>query len=390
MKYSEITLEDKNWETLDLIHNFSKSVIKDFDEVFKKEKPLPIETPFIDLQVESYFSIQAFCVLMKEGLVSSACAILRIIIEQASIVSLLTKHEKARDLFYKIRQEKIKYRLATAEERKEIKKELALTKRININKVSQYFDYGWYKEAGCSSMTMKSICETAGLSRIYETVDTFLNQFSHGQISIYQFRRARNNVDKKFIKQIFQEFFQLFSTHTQSMILLHGFEMFSLENRRVFKLINALCFDIRTRISEENLNIAFEQGKISAKDLKQFIEVKNSAIYLLDKATDDREKYFLSQAFIRMTRQALLTHIYLQTENVPAEGFKVNNILDLFNKLNFKIEGYQRNDLIPLDTLLRMIDSFDDNHAFNDSFIDYSFVYSVNTLLEIIRKHYKS
>ena len=120
MKYSEITLEDKNWETLDLIHNFSKSVTKDFDEVFKKEKPLSIETPFIDLQVESYFSIQAFCVLMKEGLVSSACAILRIIIEQASIVSLLTKHEKARDLFYKIRQEKIKYRLATAEERKEI------------------------------------------------------------------------------------------------------------------------------------------------------------------------------------------------------------------------------------------------------------------------------
>lgn len=385
MKFSEISLEDKEHESLNLILEFSRNVIADIDKQYKAAKPKFEEIPYIDLMVESYFSIQSFCVLVKEGLISSASAILRIVLEQVSIVSLLSKNENAKRTFEEIKLEKQKYYSSDASGKVIIEADLLQTKNIKKHKIKQYFDYGWYKEAGCKEMNLKSICEAANTSAVYDMVDVLLNEFAHGQRSIFQFHRQNNGVDKWFITSLHLYLLQLFFVLISATVHEYGESVFSKENHDSIDMIQALHFDIRSRMSERKLVDDLKKDDLSAYNTEHYLELIYQTMLMLDKVKDTREKYLLSQAYVRLVKQVITLDVYIKHRSKKAYDIDPINIKKLFEEYQPDLSGYHSNFVISLDRLVEMLDIVDDDWGLGDNDIDYAFTHCVTDLLEVLR-----
>lgn len=385
MKFSEISLEDKERESLNLILDFSRNVIADIDKQYKSEKPKFEEIPYIDLMVESYFSIQSFCVLIKEGLISSASAILRIVLEQVSIVFLLSRNETAKKAFEEIKIEKQKYYSSDDAGKAIIEADLLQNKNIKSHKIKQYFDYGWYKEAGCKGMNLKSICEAANTSAVYDMVDVLLNEFAHGQRSIFQFHRQNNGVDKWFITSLHLYLLQLFFALVSATVHEYGESVFSKENHNLITMTQALHFDIRSRMSERKLIDDLKKDDLSSYNTEHFLELIYQTMLLLDKAKDTREKYLLSQAYIRLVKQVITLDVYVKNRSKKPYDIDPINIGKLFEDYKPDLSGYHSNFVIPLDRLVEMLDMVDDDWGLGDNDIDYAFTHCVTNLLEVLR-----
>lgn len=385
MKFSEISLEDKERESLNLILEFSRNVIADIDKQYRAQKPKFEEIPFIDLMVESYFSIQSFCVLIKEGLISSASAILRIILEQVSIVFLLSKNQNAKKAFEEIKLEKQKYYSSDDAGKAIIEDDLLQNKNIKKHKIKQYFDYGWYKEAGCKGMNLKSICEAANTSAVYEMVDVLLNEFVHGQRSIFQFHRQNNGVDKWFITSLHLYLLQLFFALISATVHEYGESVFSKENHDSITMLQALHFDIRSRMSERKLIDDLKKDDLSSYNSEHFLELIYQTLVMLDKAKDTREKYLLSQAYIRLVKQVITLDVYIKNRSKKAYDIDPINIRKLLENYQPDLSKYQSNFVISLDRLIEMLDIVDDDWGLGDNDIDYAFTHCITDLLEVLR-----
>lgn len=389
MKFSDITLEDKNYEALELIHSFSKSIIANIDTKLKEKNVKAIETPYVDLMVESYFSVQAFCVLMKEGLVSSATAIIRIILEQVSICYLLSKNKTAKEEFIRIKQEQNKYYLASDSEKDAIKNQICSSNGIKEHKLKQYFDYGWYKTAGCKAMNLKSICEASRTKHIYDMVDVVINGFVHGQRSVYQFRRQNNGLDYRFLSNLYRYLFDLFFFLVSASVEEYGENVIGDGNKKIYSMVKALYMDIKARQAEEDLLSRIKSKERIGDDINQYYEFIYNILFMLDKADDKREKYLLSQAYLRLSKQVIVISSLIAANKTDSYDIDTLETVPLYKKYKDVFDRYNANLVIPLPKLLEMVDIADDDWGLGEHDIDYAFTFSINTLLETIRNEIK-
>ena len=389
MKFSDITLEDKKHEALELIHSFSKNIIASIDTKLQEKNVKAIEAPYVDLMVESYFSIQAFCVLMKEGLVSSATAIIRIILEQVSICYLLSKNKTAKEEFIRIKQEQNRYYLASDSEKETIKNQICSNNDIKEHKLKQYFDYGWYKIAGCKAMNLKSICEASHTKHIYDMVDVVINGFVHGQRSIYQFRRQNNGLDYRFLNNLYRYLFDLFFFLVSATVAEYDENAIGDDNKKIYSMVKALYMDIKARQAEEDLLNRIKSKERISDDLNQYYELIYNILFMLGKADDKREKYLLSQAYIRLSKQVIVISILMAVNKTDSYDIDTLETVPLYVKYKDIFDKYNANLVIPLPKLLEMIDIADDDWGLGEHDIDYAFTFSINTLLETIRNEIK-
>ena len=381
MKYSEITLKEKENELLELVFHFSKNIIPDIDNVLKNGRIQRKEAPYIDLIADSFFSIQSYCILSKEGLISSSFAIFRIILEQVATAFLLSKNAVAKESFINIKMRQNEYWLANKEDRKTILNKICSENNIPKNemKLKKYFDYGWGKSIGCNTMNLESICKAAGIGYIYKMVDVVINGFSHGSRSIFQFQR--NNVDKELIRTIRQYTFRLFFFLVSAMVTEFGKDCLSELNQKSYSMAKALFWDIQSRLDEQFICGTMDKGDIESIIVDKYIEQAYNVLCFLDKAMDERERYLLSQAFIRTIRLVVVLST-VKKWNLNVALIKDFNLTNLFNSFNLwdKIELKSR--FFELPVLLKMIDSANDDWGLVGSEIDYAFTNSIVSLLE--------
>lgn len=382
MKYSELTLTDKLNEARNLVLDFSKNVIPDIDKKINERKPKQIEAPYYDLIVESFFSIQSFCILTKEGLISSASAIERIILEQVSISFLLSKNPEAKERFLQIKQDMVPYFIANKENKKN--KECEIREKYKLGKVNlnNFSDYGWCITLGCKSMNLESICEKAGTSQIYETVKVFLHGFAHGQRSIHQFYRRRNGVDSIFITNLHLDLFQLFYKLLDTTVTEFGDDVISKENDDRFKMVESLVFDIKARLTENMFKQSLAKKDLRDFDARKFYVVFASIAELLNEYQDPREKYLLSQAYMRLAKLIIATVIIRGNDKLLVEKSDALCMSKLFKAYKPDISKLDSN--ISIDNLLEIMDRVDDDWSFNDDNIDYITAYCINDLIETL------
>lgn len=380
MKFSELSLDDRINETRNLILDFSRKIISGIDKKIKERNPKSKEAPYYDLIAESFFSIQSFCVLINEGLVSSASAIERIILEQVSISYLLSKNEGAKKMFFEIKQDMIPYLVADKKDKK-IEEEKIRTKydlgKVNIQ---TFFDYGWIKTLGAKSIDLKSVCEKAGTTKIYEVTKEFLHSFAHGQRSIHQFYRRRNGVDRIFIRDLHCYMFELFYKLLDTITTEFGDDVITKENDETFTMIEAAVFDIRSRLSEELFFYRLADNNLSDFNPSDFYEMVFAIASILNITFENRRRLLLSQSYMRLAKIAIASAIIKGEKELLVEKNKALSMKELFKKYNPKLSEEFKN-LINLDRLLEIMDVVDDDWSFNDDEIDFHVAYCINMLI---------
>ena len=387
MKFSEISLPEKINDARNLIYEYSKSIIADIDKILKERKPHSDEAPYYDLIAESFFSIQSFCLLVKRGLISSACAILRIILEQVSISYLLSTNPDAKTRFLQIKKDMIPYLVADKEDKNkeefQIRQKYSLSDKLNIH---NFFDYGFCVTLGCKSMNLKSICEKADTSKIYDMTTEFLHGFAHGQTSIHQFYRRRNGVDRIFINDLHLDLFQLFYKLLETVTTEFGECVVSKENNERFNMIECLVFDIRTRLAEDIFYQSISKNDLSEFNVNDLNKIFVATSHLLNFHEDQREKYLLSQSYMRLAKLIIANALIKSSDELLVEKSKVLSMTELFKK--YKPLEIKEEYLIDFNRLLEMMDVVNDDWSFNDDDIDYNVAYSINNLIGTLLDKY--
>lgn len=156
--------------------------------------------PAVDLLVEAFLTVRSFSLLMLEGLISNASAILRILIEQVSALTVICKNEKAMLSFIAMQKRKEGYYSKWSEkERKDFKD--YLRKEYGYNNegaVKDYLDYGWIRDINDdrSQRSDRLIIKSAHLEEMIEDINNTLNAFAHGQLSSFALLRDKIYADK--------------------------------------------------------------------------------------------------------------------------------------------------------------------------------------------------
>lgn len=386
MKFSEIRLSEKINDARNLIYEYSKSIIADIDKILKERKPHSDETPYYDLIAESFFSIQSFCLLVKEGLISSACAILRIILEQASISYLLSKNPDAKTRFLQIKKDMIPYLVANKEDKSKEESQIRQKYSLNRLNIHNFFDYGFCVTLGCKSMNLKSICEKANTSKIYDMTTEFLHGFAHGQRSIHQFYRRRNGIDRIFINHLHLYLFQLFYKLLETVTTEFGECVVSKENNERFNMIECLVFDIRTRLSEDIFYQSIYKNDLNEHNVNDLYKIFVAVSRLLNFHKDQREKYLFSQSYMRLAKLIIANVLIKSSDELLVEKSNVLSMTELFKK--YKPLEIKEKHLIDFYRLLEMMDAVNDDWSFNDDDIDYKVAYSINILIKTLLDKY--
>lgn len=379
---------------LEIIFELSKQAIPIIDSKIKKQKPLPLEYDFLDLFAESFFSIQSFCILMQEGLVSAAAAIVRIALEQISIISILSAYPKAKDAFFSVKKERNEYYTSDKNYQSDFKQKINEEKSVDTRKIKQYFDYGWCDMPnGKKATSLKEICLIAETSEIYEMVDDFINSFSHGQLSIYRFRRISKDLSDAFVNSLFYcagvLFFKLlgvFSRECDSKAL------FTEGN----KAKHDLAYSVFAKLSAETNKsavVAFAKEGTNKKgtNVKRLYQIIVKLVGMLDETSSLAEKYFLSQSYIMFSRQLIIVILKkLFTERfLFCDNFSLKNYADYFKNTTIEKE-YGQTAALNIKDLFATIDSIDDRWVISNEEIDYYFTFSLNSLLTILFKELES
>ena len=110
---------------------------------------------------------------------------------------------------------------------------------------------------------------------------------------------------------------------------------------------------------------------------------------MLDKADDKREKYVLSQAYLRLSKQVIVISSLIAANKTGSYDIDTLETVPLYKKYKDVFDKYNANLVIPLPKLLEMIDIADDDWGLGEHDIDYAFTFSINTLLETIRNEIK-
>ncbi len=384
---SKITIKEKQTDFLNLIYNFSKKAIEIIDKGNKRKRPQLIEYEYIDLVAEAFFTVQSFCVLMGEGLVSNASAVLRIALEQASIITLVSSNNSYKDAFLEMKREKNKYYSLSEEEQKEYRK--SIKKQFGSDKVKQYFDYGWCKKNDKPAFELKTVCEFADLSDAHTLVEDVINSFAHGQISFYRLVRQNNGVDVTFINHLFSTIGFIFFRMVNVLPREYGKDVLSRSDKAEIDKAYALFSDFTSRFFEESTLKAINEKEVRIISFFRNVHSLNQLLIKYDESIDYREQYFLSQAYIHYYRQIVagyICHYYQTDETINLESISLRNIFAIF-KPEPILQEFKKESSVDVNELLEYLDTRGNDWILSNE--DQKYIVASTKLVTILYKMYK-
>jgi len=193
--------QSKLYEMLKNMSDYSIEQPKVIEDLCSELFISPAYAPALDLMVEAFLTVHSFSLLMFEGLISNASAILRILIEQVSAVTVICNNPKAMTEFLKFQTWKRQYYSSKGEEHEKIRDFLFKKAEYRHKKESalkDYLDYGWIRALNNnkSERSEQLIIKEARLEEMIVDINEQLNAFAHGQRSIFSFIRNKNLSDK--------------------------------------------------------------------------------------------------------------------------------------------------------------------------------------------------
>ena len=173
-------------------------------------------------------------------------------------------------------------------------------------------------------------------------------------------------------------FYKLLETVTKEF----GEDVVNKENDERFNMIECLIFDIRTRLAEDSYSKSIKEGNLTQYNADELFNLFCVVANKLNSCKDQRNKYFLSQAYMRLAKMTI-SQILISSKKELLVGIdEVLVMSKLFNNYNPDVSSYQ--GTIRLDNLLAMMDKIDDDWSFSDDDIDFIVAQSINNLMEIV------
>ncbi len=389
-KTSQLTTKDKQGELLRMIMFFSKNMIDSLDKNIKNLKPKIIEYEFIDLLAESIFSIRSFCLLMKDGLISSASAIMRVIIEQVSIVSAASLDNNARKAFLNVKHDKNKYFAGNNEFRKAFAKQIALEKGIT-RKIKQYFDYGFCVKDGKPIVDLEQLCEVVGFKEAYAVIGDVINGFSHGQISFFKITRSNKNIAQKYIDNLFRLLGLTFFRLTNIFISEYGKDAFTANEIKTIDMAFAISCNLDSRFLETTLLDSINLNKLLVtREIPKNIATLSTVLSKCINSNDIREHYLLSQTYISFLKQVFagaVRSMYPTNNQEAINSLGMNEILVKCNPVAI-IDGYKDKTNRDIHELAEYVDSRD--ICWTLSSCDAIYLQLIDSLLNVLKDKCKN
>lgn len=367
--------ENRLYTMLDNVSKYSveqpKVVQKYCEDLFIS----PAYAPAIDLLVEAFLSVHSFCLLMFEGLVSNASAILRILIEQVSAISVIAKNERAMSEFLKFNTWKKQYYALDGEDKEKLVSFLVSNcgiKKPSKNAIKDYLDYGWIRVINNdkSERSERLILKEAHLEEMIIDVNEQLNAFSHGQRSIFQFIQNKNLADR-YISRIIMcagKLF-LFLCHSKTELLSNKeitqdkfFENY-LNAKVLFLILNSKATNKRIcELVKESQNLD-EQAKytMSTIDHMRGLLYSSELDFLQTNTIGQAYVYGLKNLFFMLCFKIFETKFKQLT-------IKDISVYDLGKIIGFKnlYPYFQMSHTFPLEKILEFADKVDDNWGIAD------------------------
>lgn len=362
--------QSKLYEMLKNMSDYSIEQPKVIEDLCNGLFVSPAYSPALDLMVEAFLTVHSFALLMFEGLISNASAILRILIEQVATVTVICRSPKAMNEFLKFQSWKRHYNNSEGEEHIKIRDflfENAGYKHKNESALKDYLDYGWIRilNNDKSKRGDKLILKEARLEEMIVDINEQLNAFSHGQRSIFNFIKNKDLTDQ----------------HISRIIMISG------------KLFLFLCSAKHELLDNKSMtNDKFFNSYLNAKILFLDLNARatNNRIIDIVKTTDNLDRdivYCMSSLDHKRGLMYQSELNYLQANMVArAYVLELNNIMfmicyklysnnkeDFFNgvttlkelikkvgidKINSLYNGIQH--YVPLDKLIEMTGLIDD------------------------------
>ena len=194
---------------LKLIHKVGQNSSNQIFTLFISEPNKNLK-PLYNLFAEAFLSLKGFVTLINDECWTQAGAILRITLEQVSMLFLLSQNKELIGEYLRLNNEKRKYWILSTKEKENYLKELReKDPRLNKHNINNYFDYSWYKDEE-GKYTKETIIKAALLDEFIDDVDNWYNKFAHGQISIFEFNNNSWEVMKKMGNRMTSSSFKLF------------------------------------------------------------------------------------------------------------------------------------------------------------------------------------
>ena len=221
-------------------------------------------------------------------------------------------------------------------------------------------------------MRLKPICEATDFSEAYDLIESIINSFSHGQISIFRLSRRNNNADLLFIDRLFEIISRIF--FRMISILCRDFNDggFNEDDKKTVDMIYSISSDLTSRLSEKDTLESINNGTIKAKPIIKNSISLNSLLLKCNLTDDIREKYLLSQAYMRHYKQivaAIVCSIYHSANNLEIESTCLKHIFKRFPLDNSLLSTYKSKASVDFDVLIDFVDSRNELWVFspNDS-----------------------
>ncbi len=228
----------------------------------------------IDLFVESFLTVRAFAVLMREGLLSSACTILRVLIEQTATLNIIAFDSAALSRYVSFQSQKNRFSASDPTVRKEIEKDLKKEIGLkSINEIKQYLDYGWIKGPNDTDNRMGKtiILEKAGLSETEDDIKDYLNAFSHGQKSFYYLLRKKDFGNKYVSRMILMAGKLFLNLCKDKHYFFNNDEKIQDDGFDLYIKTCVYYYDLNARAFRENLNTIIEKSKNLKEEISLYI-----------------------------------------------------------------------------------------------------------------------
>lgn len=191
---------EKLYKMLKNMSDYSSEQPRTIEDLCNESAVSITYAPAMNLLVEAFLTVYSFSLLMFEGLISNASAILRILIEQVASITVIANNSKAMTEYLKFQAWKKKYFGSSGDEHKRIKEFLIQESGLrykNENAIKDYLDYGWIRvlNNNKSERGEKLIIKEARLEEFIVDIHEQLNAFAHGQRSIFGFFENKDLAD---------------------------------------------------------------------------------------------------------------------------------------------------------------------------------------------------
>ena len=325
--------QDKLYGMLKSMSDYSIEQPKVIEDLCNQAFISPAYAPAINLIVEAFLSVHSFALLMFEGLISNASAILRILIEQVATITVICKDHKAMYEFLRFQKKKTKYYSLNNDERKSFKTKLIEETGKNFKQesaIKEYLDYGWIRaiRSDKDERGKRLILKEANLEELISDISEQLNAFAHGQRSIFNFINDKNLTDR----------------HVSRIIMISG------------KLFLLLCYSKhKLLVNESRTHDKFFRMYLNAKILFCDLNARsmNNRIIDIIKTTDnlDRDILYLANTLDNMRGMIYQSELNFAQGNIVARAY-VLNLMNFMFMICYKL-------YCPNDSVLERIISFD-------------------------------